>query len=116
MPALKNAIEDRRLFERFTSRLPAKFKDTRQEFGETLNIRDASAQGLRMISQERLYVNDRVALEVKLPDNKPPLNLKGEVVWVRNLDDAHWEIGLKFHKVDFLYLSRLYNFAVSVAS
>ena len=76
--------EDQRLFERFRARLPAKFKDTRDDFGERVMLRDASAEGVRLITSERLFVNDSVAVEVSIPDGKDPLTLQGEVVWAKH--------------------------------
>ncbi len=100
---------ERRLFERFPTRLPAKFKDTRNDFGTTVSLRDASAQGLRLISRERLFLHDSISIEVKLPDSNNIMSLRGEVVWAKRFEDLFWNIGLKFYKIDFVALSRLYQ-------
>lgn len=101
---------DRRLWERFPARFPAKLKDERSDFGENLTLCDASATGIRFLSKERFYVHDSVALEVKVPDGQNPMYIKGEVVWVRQRENGRWEIGLRFFKFDFIRLTRLYKF------
>ena len=108
----KNKIDDRRTFSRFPSRFPAKFKDTRDDFGRTVMLRDASAEGARIVSKERLFLHDSIALEVDLPDGHQPMLLRGEVVWLNKDESEYWDIGLKFHKIELLRLSRLYKFAV----
>ena len=102
--------EDRRAFDRFPARFPAKFKDSRNDFGERVILRDASADGLRLASRDQLLINDKVTLEVELPDGKDPMVLKGQVVWSKNRNPNLWDIGLQFHKVSLMKMSRMYQF------
>lgn len=101
---------DRRIFERFSAKFPAKVKDSRGDYGTGISLRDASAQGLKLTSKERLYLNDSVILDVKLPDSDVPLTLKGQVVWARAGALDVWDIGIRFHEIKFIHLSRLYQF------
>lgn len=101
---------DRRLWERFPARFPAKLKDERSDFGEKMTLCDASAVGVRFLSKERFYLHDSVALEVKIPDGHEPMHIKGEVMWVREKEDGRWEVGLRFFKSDFMHVTRLYKF------
>lgn len=103
-------LTDKRLFERFPARYPAKLKDTRDEFGTSIYLRNASAQGARMISKERAYLNDNISVEVKLPDNNYPMTLRGQVVWSKNTEANMWDIGIKFHKISLMHMARLYKF------
>ena len=100
---------ERRIFERFSARLPAKFKDSRNDFGSAISLRDASAQGLRLISRERIFIHDSISIEVKLPEGDSVVTLRGEVVWAKRIENAYWDIGLKLYKIDLLALSRLYQ-------
>ena len=109
MSPLSYNPSERRLFQRFSAKYPAKYKDTREEFGENVYLRDACAQGVRIASQEQLYLNDRIALEVQLPDGACALPLRGEVVWVKKSSPHYWDVGLKFYKVDLINTSRLYK-------
>lgn len=109
MPEVIEA-EDRRVFERFSARFPAKYKDTRDDYGQTISITDASAQGLKLTTKERLYLNDVVSLEVKLPDAHLPVHLRGQVAWVRHLGEGLWETGIRFHKIRLVQMARFYKF------
>jgi len=101
---------DKRTFDRFGAKFPAKFKDTRDDFGTRVHLRDASAEGAKISSKERLYLNDSVSLEVELPDGCEPMTMRGQVVWVKSKDSDIWDVGLKFHKVSLMHMSRLYKF------
>lgn len=101
---------ERRIFDRFSSRFPAKFKDTRKDFGADVYLRDASAGGVKITTKERLYLNDNVTLEVELPDGKGPMALRGEVIWIKNKTAEMWDVGLKFHKVVLMDMWRPYKF------
>ncbi len=109
-PTSEAQASDRRAFERFPSRFPAKFKDTRDDFGIQVFLRDASTGGVRIFSKEHLYMNDSVALEIELPDGQEPMTIRGHVVWVKRREAEFWDIGLEFHKMNLLSMSRLYKF------
>ncbi len=104
---------DRRIFDRFPARFPAKFKDTRDDFGTKVSLQDASAAGVTFATTEHLYRNDSVALEVELPNSHDPLSLKGRVVWVKHLEANMWEAGLEFYRPQLLSLWRLYHLVES---
>jgi len=102
---------ERRIFDRFTSRFPAKYKDTRGDFGQDVFLRNASASGAQFITRERIFYNDRVSLEVELPDGISPMVLNGRVVWSKPANAAMWEIGLQFDDVNFMKMQRLFKFS-----
>ncbi len=106
---MSETTEERRLFERFSARFPAKFKDSRNDFGTEVFLRDVSASGLRLVTRDRTFVNDSLALQVELPDGPSPLTLNGSVVWSKP-HDMMWEVGMNFHKIEFLKLHRLFKF------
>lgn len=101
---------DNRVFERFSARFPAKFKDTRQSFGNNVVLRDASAQGARILSKDRLFINDKVDLEIEIPDGHSPMSLRGEVVWVKPKENQQWDVGIKLFRTELMTMSRLYKF------
>lgn len=103
-------LKDGRLFERFSARFPAKFKDSVNDYGTNVFLRDASASGVRLTTKERLYLNDHLSLEVELPDGKAPLVISGEVKWAKPRENL-WEIGLQFHRVSFMQIQRLFHYA-----
>ena len=104
--------QERRIFDRFPARFPAKIKDSRDEFGMNMSLRDACAEGARLIVRERLFVHDTLALEIKLPDADYPMTMHGQVKWIRKREFDGWDVGLKLHKIDLLRMSRLYKFFV----
>ena len=109
----KNAIaplkNDNRLFERFLARFPVKYQHSRQDYGTNVFLRDASAQGAKFSTSERVYVKDSVSLLVNLPDGGDPLSLNGRVVWVQEKSAALWDVGLQFHKPNFMQIQRIYR-------
>jgi len=106
---VENNLENR-IFERFPSQFPAKLKDSREEFGENIYLRNASAQGAKISTKDRFYLNDSISIDIQLPDNNYPMNLNGQVVWVKDKGNDVWDIGLKFHNVSLIHISRLYKF------
>lgn len=103
--------EKRRIFERFQSRFPVKFKDTRNDFGADVYLQNFSAEGAGIFTREQLYLDDSVNLEVKLPDGKDPMTMRGEVVWTKKQDADGWDVGLKFYNAVFMNLWRIYKSA-----
>jgi len=101
--------ENRRLYDRFTSRFPVKFKDSRSAFGSDVLLRNLSAGGAKISTRDRLYLNDSVNLEVELLDNRGPMTIRGEVVWVKERDANMWDVGLKFYKIALMDLWRIYE-------
>ena len=102
--------EEQRTFERFPAVFPARFKGSDEEFGMKVFLRDASAEGGKILSREIFSLNDRVSIEIKLPDNPLPLDLAGKVVWGKRHQENLWDYGLQFAHIDLVKLARLYNF------
>lgn len=103
---------ERRVFERFSARFPAKFKDSRDDYGTEVFLRDASASGVHILSRERMYLDDPVDLEVIVPDGGQPMVIKGKVVWTKPANAVMWDVGLRFAKVDLVNMSRLFKFSL----
>ena len=104
-----STLNERRIFDRFSSRFPAKIKDSRSQYGEHIYLRDASAEGAKLTVTERMYLNDSVILEVRLPDKDHPMTIRGQVVWTKHVNPNIWDVGLRFHNVDLVHMSRLYE-------
>ena len=115
MPTALQTTDERRIFERFSARFPVKFKDAREDYGTEVFLRDASAQGVRILTKERFFLEDQLALEVELPDGGEPMVLSGRVVWVKFLNLSLWDIGIQFHQVNFLKMQRLFKLTENIA-
>jgi Tfp pilus assembly protein PilZ len=116
MEKAQETNEERRLFERFSARFPVKFKDARDDYGSEVFLRDASAQGMRILTKERFFLDDQLSLEVELPDGGDPMILDGRVVWVKFLDisSSLWDLGIQFPQVDFLKMQRLFKLSENI--
>ena len=103
--------KERRIFDRFQASFPAKFKYSRGDFGNDVFLKDASADGLNILTKERLFFNDFIALEIELPDGNDPLVLSGRVMWSKPTNEpSMWDIGLQFGEVDFMKMHRIFKF------
>ncbi len=100
---------ENRLFERFSARFPVKFKHTRTDYGSEVFLRDASARGVRISTRERVFLNDSVSLEVKIPDGSEPVTLNGRVVWTHNKSPSLWDAGVELHKIDLMEMQRIFK-------
>ena len=105
--------DERRIFDRFPARFPAKFKDTRGDFGSDVFLRDASANGANLVTKDRMFFNDHVDLEIELPDGNGPLVLSGRVMWSKPTNTAMWDIGMQFDDVNFMKIHRLFKFSLA---
>ena len=103
-------VDDRRIFDRFTARFPVKLKDSRDDYGSNVFLRDVSAEGAKVSTKENLFVNDKVEFLVELPDGKEPLSFNGHVVWVHGLNPQLREAGVRFEKIDFMDTQRIFKF------
>ncbi len=106
--------DERRMFERFSAKFPTKFKDTSEDFGADVFMRDFSASGARLHTRERFFIDDMLFLELALPDRRDPLQLNGRVRWIKSQSPALWEVGMEFHKVHLMKLHRLVKYATEV--
>jgi len=107
--------QERRLFDRFSARFPVKFKDAREDYGSEVFLRDASAQGVRIFTKERFFMDDQLSLEVELPDGGEPMVLSGRVKWVKLLNLSMWDIGIQFSQVHLLKMQRLFKLTENIA-
>ena len=110
---MAGVLQDQRIFERFPSRFSVKFEHSCNDFGTTVFLRDASAQGVKIAVKEKVFKNDHLSLLVKLPDGFGPLLLHGKVVWTKEKSLNLWEAGIRFHEVDFMKMRRLFKYAES---
>ena len=115
MPTALQTTGERRIFERFSARFPIKFKDGREDYGTEVFLRDACAQGIRILTKERFFLDDQLSLEVELPDGGDPMILSGRVAWVKLLNLSLWDLGVQFTEVNFLKMQRLFKLAETSA-
>ena len=104
---------DRRLFERFLARFPTKYKDSHEDFGSDVFLRDISAEGARIVAKEPILLDDKVDLLVELPDGHEPMTLNGHVAWAREVNPQTWDAGVRFEKIDLMATQRIFKYCLS---
>ena len=110
-----NVPVERRIFERLPARFPTKFHDSSQDYGNGVFLRDMSASGVRIATTDRLFLNDFVSLDVKLPDGQDPVPLSGRVCWVRGVAPRVFEAGVEFHKINFVRTARIAKYVMALS-
>ncbi|MCC6758793.1 MAG: PilZ domain-containing protein [Candidatus Omnitrophica bacterium] len=101
---------ENRLFERFSARFPVKFRHTRSDYGSDVFLRDASARGVKISTREKVFLNDSVSLEVKIPDGSEPVTLNGRVVWLHSKSPSLWEAGVELHEINLMEMQRIFKY------
>lgn len=107
---MQDLVRENRLFERFPSRFPVKFKYSQNDYGSNVFLRDASAQGVKIATREKLFLHDSVSLQVEVPGAREPLELNGRVVWTKTQSPNLWDAGIEFHKINLMKIHRLFQF------
>ncbi len=113
-PTGKNRISDLRTFQRFSAQWPTKFKNSPADYGTEVEMKDCSASGARLFTNERFLVDDNISINVKAPDGCAPLQFSGRVRWSRSRAGSLWDVGMEFHKVELMKMHRLVKFAHEV--
>ena len=92
------------------ARFPVKRSSGNEDFGTNVFLRDVSAEGARIATNERPIINDKIDILVKLPDGHEPMPLSGRVAWVRDAGLSSWEAGLRFETIRLMATQRLFKF------
>ncbi len=100
---------DKRVWQRFSARFPVKFKDSRNGFGNDVFLRNISAEGVKLLTRDRFFLDDKVSFFVKLPDGHSPVLLNGEVVWAKPENANLWSLGMRFPTISLIKLSRIFK-------
>lgn len=101
------AMQDRRVFQRFTVQFPLKFLDIANGKEGIAQIQDISAKGIGLRTKEAL--NPRTLLEIwmSVPDKGEPFYTRGEVVWSKPEGTDEYRAGVNLEKADLMGLSRI---------
>ena len=95
--AVSESIEEkqsknRRKHPRFETQLEAKFISVESQWGgEDCDINDFSRQGMKakVYTSEEIIVGTKVLLEVFIPGELDPINVKGTIKWVKQIEDGY---------------------------
>ena len=93
---------DRRVFARITKTIPIRFLPAGRSKESLGQIVDISANGIGVVSEERLYPKTSLELWLDLPDNRGPFYTRGRVVWA---DTSRQRVGIRLEKAELMGFS-----------
>ena len=85
-------LKDRRKYPRYETQLKAKFISAESHWGgEDSTIDDFSFKGMRaeVHTSEEINVGTKVLLEVFIPGELEPINVKGTIRWVEQIESGY---------------------------
>ena len=100
-------MEDRRIFQRFDVRFPAKLLDLTNGNEFHAEARDISAKGVGLAIKEDLPANTPLEAWLEIPDKREPLYARGMAVWSRQDGDTGYRIGMELERAELMGLSRI---------
>ncbi|MEK7868464.1 MAG: PilZ domain-containing protein [Candidatus Omnitrophota bacterium] len=97
-------MREKRRFIRFAIALKVAYIVQRDPKTEKLGTtKDVSAQGMQLLTSDKLELGDKVDLKIFVPEALNPAHMKGIVVWSRELDSpkSHsYSAGIDFGKIE----------------
>ena len=100
--------DDRRIFARFVSTAPIKYKNLETGLTGEVFARNIGGGGLRLFSTGKsMEPNDTLELWIKSPNTQEYINIKGKVIWSKEVGQEAWDVGVSFSRVKLLNLSKV---------
>jgi len=100
--------KDRRTFARFASKVPLKYKNLETGLDTEAFMQDIGAGGLKFITTERLInLNDALEVSIKTPNSSNSVELKGKVIWLREVSSEVWDVGISFNRAKLVEVSKV---------
>ncbi|MEW6170826.1 MAG: PilZ domain-containing protein, partial [Candidatus Omnitrophota bacterium] len=66
-------------------------------------------RGVGILSEGKIALDKKVEITLAIPDQHEPLNVRGEVVWLRVTEKGAYRVGIKFEKINLVNLSRIFR-------
>ncbi len=88
--------QEKRREVRFIIAIPLKYIKLSPNSLNSSYTHDISAQGVGLISADKLPLNTPLVICLKVPDNGEEIPLEAEVVWSMQIDNSKYRSGLKF--------------------
>ena len=85
-------LNDRRKYHRFKTQLEAAYISAESQWGgENCTILDFSRKGMKakVCTSEEINVGTKVLLEVYIPGELGPINVKGTIKWVKQIESGY---------------------------
>ena len=103
---LSQQFADRRIFERFPLRFSLKYATSQPERDGSAQSYDFSAEGIGVLANKELPRHTPLDLWLNIPDHGEPLRTKGEVVWMKKVDENKYRAGIKLESAQLMGMSR----------
>lgn len=103
----KANFKDRRIFERFSVKLPARFLGANSDKEKEAQTFDVSAKGIGLVSNEELRPNTVLEIWLHIPDKGQPLYARGKVAWSKTINADEHQAGVNLEKADLMGMSRI---------
>ncbi len=103
----KASTKDRRIFERFSVRIPARFLGANSDKEKEAQTLDISAKGVGLVTNEQLRPNTILELWLHIPDKGQPLYARGQVVWSKTISQGEHQVGINLEKANLMGMSRI---------
>jgi hypothetical protein len=100
-------FEDRRIFERFSAKLPLKYLSMGLGTEGEAETCDVSAKGVGLLAKKSLPLHTALELWLHIPDKGEPLYARGEVIWSRPAAEGGHRLGINLEKADLMGMSRV---------
>jgi len=101
------SFSDRRIFERFSVKMPLKYLGIGAGHEGEAETIDVSAKGMGLIAKQALPLHTALELWLNIPDKGEPLYARGEVVWSRPAAEGGHRLGISLEKADLMGMSRV---------
>lgn len=101
-------MDDRRVFARIDTRLPVRFLDPSSGKEGKAETTDICANGLALVTKERLPVKTPLEMWLDIPDKHEALYTRGEVVWSEaSSETGQQRAGVRLEKAELMGLARV---------
>lgn len=103
----KTNFKDRRIFERFSVKLPVRFLGANSDKEKEAQTSDISAKGIGLVANEELLPNTVLEIWLHIPDKGQPLYARGKVVWSETISADDHRAGINLEKANLMGMSRI---------
>jgi hypothetical protein len=100
-------MEDKRIFERFLTRMPLRFLDLDLSQEGLAEIEDVSAKGIGFTTGAKLKPETALELWLQVPDKGEPIYCRGKVAWAQPADLNQYRVGVSLEQANLIGLSRI---------
>lgn len=99
--------DDKRVFARFSVKMPVKFIDLISNTEGQGESQDISAKGIGLTTKEEIRPLTPLEMWLKIPNHSDPVYTRGEAVWSEMIGPETFRTGVNLSKADLMGISRI---------